>query len=179
MAALIAALLLLALIAGAKRYNHHAAAKKYFFYIYDSPAWHNISTASFSKRDGQEIMDTSLNHGAGPLVNISAGQFHTDQYQLFALVYHRALRDERRTLNPDKATTFFVPYDFASDSAYYKYCAKSVGRCYDFRCTRRHEYSLTHSLTHSLNPSSVQEVPPRPCRRRSAQRERVLPAQQG
>ena len=47
------------------------------------------------------------------------------------------LKDPRRTLNPDDATTFFIPYDLAQDAAYYKHCAKNKDhKCFDFRkCT--------------------------------------------
>jgi hypothetical protein len=78
-------------------------------------------------------MDHYLNGGAGNLVNLTTGSFHTDQYQLFLLIFSRALKDPRRTLDPSKATTFFVPYDLASDAAYYKKCSRSDGICYDFR----------------------------------------------
>ena len=52
-------------------------------------------------------------------------------------MYHRMLKDPRRTLNPDDATTFFIPYDLAQDAAYYKHCAKNKDhKCFDFRkCT--------------------------------------------
>jgi hypothetical protein len=49
------------------------------------------------------------------------------------MVYYRALRDPRRTLDPAKATSFIIPYDLASDSAFYKNCARSKGVCYEFR----------------------------------------------
>jgi Exostosin family len=103
-------------------------------YIYQEGYWANISVACLQKRDPNEILEHSLNNGAGPLIDVSKGQYHTDQYQLFSLIYNRALKDPRRTLDPSEATTFVIPYDFASDAAYYKSCAKSTGKiCYDFR----------------------------------------------
>jgi hypothetical protein len=103
------------------------------FYIYDTGGWPNISTASLYKRDPNERLENSLHGGAGPLVEKIAGEYHTDQYMLFSMIYNRALKDPRRTLNPADATSFLVPYDFASDCAFYKNCAKSSGVCYDFR----------------------------------------------
>ena len=103
------------------------------FFIYDNDLWPNISVASMKKRDYNEIMNSTWNNGAGPIVNITSGSFRTDQYQLFSLIYHRTLRDHRRTYNPEEATTFIIPYDMASDAAYYKHCVRSVGRCFDFR----------------------------------------------
>eukprot|EP01038_Epipyxis_sp_PR26KG_P004238 gene4238-6015_t len=107
-------------------------AKK-LFYIYETDGWPDISVASLYKRDPNEILDHSLNNGAGPVVDETKGAYHTDQYQLFAMIYNRALKDHRRTLDPSKATTFLIPYDLATDCAYYKNCAKTAGVCYDFR----------------------------------------------
>ena len=107
--------------------------KSDLFYIYDTGEWLTIANISRNARDPREIMDHYMNGGAGNLINVTAGAYHTDQYQLFLLIYSRALKDPRRTLDPSKATTFIVPYDFASDAAYYKKCAKSDNICYDFR----------------------------------------------
>lgn len=107
--------------------------KNHYFYIYENDYWPNISFASLYKRDPNERLENAMNNGAGPIVNITRGAYHTDQYQLFSMIYYRALKDYRRTLDPSKATTFLIPYDFATDSAYYKNCAKSSGVCYDFR----------------------------------------------
>lgn len=104
-----------------------------YIYIYQGPAWDVIANASLHARDANEIMEHTLNGGAGPAVDESAGMYHTDQYQLYNLMYHRLLKDPRRTLDPAQATSFVVPYDFATDSAYYKRCGKSNGVCYDFR----------------------------------------------
>jgi hypothetical protein len=115
--------------------NHvpaHYKAKE-LFYIYDDDEWVKIATASLYKRDPNERLENQYNHGSGPLINTSSGAYHTDQYQLFSMIYYRALTDPRRTLDPTKATSFFIPYDFASDSAYYKNCARSHGVCFDFR----------------------------------------------
>ena len=109
------------------------ARKSDLFYVYDGREWATIANASRTKRDSREIMDHSMNNGAGTIVNISAGEYHTDQYQLFLNIFSRALRDPRRTLDPSKATTFIIPYDIATDAAFYKKCARSDGICYDFR----------------------------------------------
>lgn len=103
------------------------------FYIYEDGEWADIAKAAIYPRDRNEMLEHQLNNGLGPLVNASRGEFHTDQYQLFSMVYYRALTDPKRTLDPSKATTFFIPYDFSVDSAFYKRCDKSEGACYDFR----------------------------------------------
>jgi hypothetical protein len=104
-----------------------------YFYIYEDDFWPNISTASIYSRDTNEMLEHSLNYGAGPVMDASVGLYHTDQYQLFSMIYYRALKDKKRTLDPAEATSFLIPYDFASDCAYYKKCAKTAGVCYDFR----------------------------------------------
>jgi hypothetical protein len=105
-----------------------------YFYIYDGPDWDYIATAGMRVRDVDEIVNASFNYGAGPVVDSSNGAYHTDQYQLYALHYHRWLKDARRTFDPAKATTFIIPYDLATDAAYYKHCAKNKdNKCFDFR----------------------------------------------
>jgi hypothetical protein len=112
-------------------YGPHSDLK---IYVYDTGLWPNISTASLQKRDRNEIIDNVLNNGAGPVVNLRKGEFHTDQYQLFSMIYYRVLNDPRRTMNPEEATTFIIPYDFANDCAYYKKCNNNQNHtCFDFR----------------------------------------------
>lgn len=106
---------------------------EHLFYIYEDQDWPHIATAALHKRDPNERIENQFHQGAGPIVDKAHGQYHTDQYQLFSMIYYRALKDPRRTLDPSKATSFLIPYDFASDSAYYKNCARSAGVCYDFR----------------------------------------------
>ena len=107
--------------------------KNNLFYIYESELWDKIANASRTQRDPREIMEHSMNNGAGTVVNATIGAYHTDQYQLFLLIFSRALKDARRTYDPSKATTFIIPYDLATDAAFYKFCGKSAGICYDFR----------------------------------------------
>jgi len=103
------------------------------FYMYDGKEWDRIATASHHKRDPREILNMTLNSGAGQIVDARHGLYHTDQYHMYDLVYFRLLTDRRRTLNPEEATSFFVPYDLSLDCAFYKNCARSIGVCYDFR----------------------------------------------
>jgi hypothetical protein len=103
------------------------------FFIYDDPEWHKMGTFTMSKRHPTERMENVLNRGAGPEINRAEGVYHTNQYQLYNNMYHRALRDPRRTLDPEEATTFFLPYDIASDAAKYQGCPKNTSKtCYDF-----------------------------------------------
>jgi hypothetical protein len=106
---------------------------QHLFYIYEEGEWSHIATASIYRRDPNERLENQFHQGAGPVIDKTRGEYHTDQYQLYSMVYYRALKDPRRTLDPYKATSFVIPYDFASDSAFYKNCARSAGVCYDFR----------------------------------------------
>ena len=105
------------------------------FYIYDTDDWPDIGHASSTfKYDSRAILNVTINNGAGPVINTKQGLYHTDQYQLYLLMYNRALTDQRRTRDPSKATTFIIPYDFSSDIAFYRQCYKNITQtCFDFR----------------------------------------------
>ena len=97
------------------------------FYIYQNGEWASLSQISTKPRAKLEI-ELGQNGGAGVVRNLTGGLYRTDQYHMYDLVFHRALKDPRRTLNPAEATTFFIPYDFASDCAYYKEAGKLKGK---------------------------------------------------
>jgi len=58
-----------------------------------------------------------LNYGAGVAVDIEQGFYHTHQYSLFQLFYHRLLQSDRRTMDPSRASVFFIPYDLGMDGS--------------------------------------------------------------
>ena len=78
------------------------------FFIYD---WPDVCAKLFC--GGRQ------NSGAGRVVNATNGIYNTYQYALFDLMHSRALRDPRRTLNPEEATMFFIPYDSHVDAMTY------------------------------------------------------------
>ena len=87
------------------------------FFIYD---WRKI-TKTFGKAFFfDESAKRYANFGAGPLIDLSIGSYNTEQYQLFLLMYYRALKDPRRTLDPEQATSFLIPYDLASDCGQFR-----------------------------------------------------------
>ena len=53
------------------------------------------------------------------------GIYDTYQFDLFNLMYIRALKDPRRTRNPEEATTFLIPYDAHTDTM--QYVEREVG----------------------------------------------------
>jgi hypothetical protein len=87
--------------------------QKELFYIYNSTEWNEISQSPLRQRAPNEVMDVVLNYGAGPLIDESLSLYHTDQYALFQLIYNRAVKDSRRTLDPSKARlTALITYSF-------------------------------------------------------------------
>lgn len=103
------------------------------FYIYDYGEWINISKLTETPRNPTERMHYVLNGGAGLEVSAAEGAYHTNQYQLYNNIVARAMKDPRRTLDPEEATTFVIPYDLAGDAATYIGCPKNKNTtCYDF-----------------------------------------------
>jgi len=99
-------------------HSGRGSRRKELIYIYNTADWEPIINAPLSPRSPNEKMDVVMNNGAGPIVDKSLSLYHTDQYSLFQIMFNRALRDPRRTKDPSEATTFIIPYDFASDVAY-------------------------------------------------------------
>lgn len=87
------------------------------FFIYD---WPSITKTFGTAYYLNESVKRYENFGAGRLIDLSIGSYNTEQYQLFLLMYYRALQDPRRTLDPEEATTFLIPYDLATDSAQFR-----------------------------------------------------------
>lgn len=83
-------------------------------FVYDWPEITNLIDNSTYEHRIKEHSKRYINHGAGPLLNASMGTYSTDQYMLFWFFYNRALVDPRRTLDPEKATTFLIPYDIGN-----------------------------------------------------------------
>lgn len=92
------------------------------FYVYDWP--HLVNRyANYSDRPhhghGVEFPQWKLNYGAGRLIDPSNSEYKTSQFALFKLMYERVvIDDERRTLDPKTATSFFIPYDFGMDATF-------------------------------------------------------------
>lgn len=113
-------------------YSTTSQQQKYF-YIYDYGVWRDISKLSLHPRSPRELFHFNINHGAGAIRNLTQGLYHTDQYQLYLLIFYRSLVDHRRTWDPAQATTFIIPYDFTSDVAYHATCPHTNTTCYNTR----------------------------------------------
>lgn len=88
------------------------------FYIYNVPG--NVSNSWPQKVDHFRAAFTNQfreNYGAGMDISASRGYYHTHQYSLFMLLFQRLLTSRYRTLDPDKASLFFIPYDLGMDAS--------------------------------------------------------------
>mmetsp|Transcript_23113 Transcript_23113/g.33859 ORF Transcript_23113/g.33859 Transcript_23113/m.33859 type:complete len:451 (-) Transcript_23113:51-1403(-) len=88
-----------------------------YFYIYDWPdeltnLWPNVT-----KSTADLTTTASLYHGAGAILDSNIGLHETFQFALFKLFIGRAMLDPRRTLDPEKASLFFIPYDSGIDAS--------------------------------------------------------------
>jgi hypothetical protein len=97
------------------------SCKEELLYIYDWPDIIN-RYANHSDRDmglhGVDIPNWKTNFGAGVLINNY--EYRTSQFSLFKIMYERAIRDPRRTLDPSLATSFLIPYDFGMDATFFE-----------------------------------------------------------
>jgi hypothetical protein len=57
-----------------------------------------------------------FNGGTGPVLDERQGLYHSHQYMLFSLLYRRLLQSSHRTMDPNQASYFFIPYDIGMDS---------------------------------------------------------------
>lgn len=118
-----------------------------YFYIYEWPesvvdSWPKAYT--FSKRLSLE-KEFKANDGAGELIDGRKGLHHTHQYSLFSTFLARLRESKLRTLDPSKASLFFVPYDIGMDST----TRSSDGALAQTRCPRVGDaYQLLQNSTY-------------------------------
>ena len=95
-------------IAASPSIYHHPEE---LFYIYEWPDIARIVQGDTKSRS---------NLGMGLKMNEVNGSYDTFQFDLFPLIYNRAVKDPRRTLDPEKAFSFFIPYDMFMDTLTYR-----------------------------------------------------------
>ena len=89
-----------------------------FFYMYELPEefwwrWPNAGTdCSENGYVGHEHAQLS---GLGPAVLPEDGLFLTWHFSMFSSLFNRIKRSKRRTLDPEKASLFIIPYDLGLD----------------------------------------------------------------
>ena len=53
--------------------------------------------------------------GLGTPADLDSGMMNTWHFSMFSSVFNRLKRSSRRTLNPEEAKLFFIPYDMGLD----------------------------------------------------------------
>jgi hypothetical protein len=87
-------------------------------YIYDLPEefwWAWPDDGSDCSDNGYVSHSNKDNSGMGRLVLPDQGLFLSWHGSLFSAMYNRMRRSSRRTLDPEKASLFVIPYDLALD----------------------------------------------------------------
>jgi len=151
-------------------------SKQYpLFYIY---SWSESITNSFpdayTHRRQHITKEFAQNHGVGPVVDARQGLYHTHQYSLFTTVLARLEESLYRTLDPGKASLFFIPYDVGMDAT----ARQSDGALIKTGCPRSQQVlalldsspyfakhgGADHFILHSINQPMLFFMPEQ-CRR--------------
>lgn len=94
----------------------HHEEQLFYMYELDKEFWWRwpVSGSDCSENGyvGHEHAELS---GYGPLLIPDDGLFLTWHFSLFSSLYNRMKRSRRRTLDPDKASLFIIPYDLGLD----------------------------------------------------------------
>lgn len=93
-----------------------------YYYIYPLEEeywwrWPKPGTDCNNDNNGYVGHEHSELSGLGRLLNADDGLFLTWHFSLFSSLYNRLTRSRRRTMDPDKATMFIIPYDLALDGS--------------------------------------------------------------
>lgn len=88
------------------------------FYMYDLGEefwWRWPVDGSDCSGNGYVGHEHKENSGIGPLIDADSGLYLTWHFSLFSSLYNRMKRSSRRTLDPEKASLFIIPYDLGLD----------------------------------------------------------------
>ena len=88
------------------------------FYMYDLDEefwWRWPVDGSDCSGNGYVGHEHKENSGMGPLILPDDGLYLTWHFSLFSSLYNRMKRSSRRTLDPEKASLFIIPYDLGLD----------------------------------------------------------------
>jgi hypothetical protein len=93
--------------------------KSQLFYMYDLPRefWWRWPEANSSSCKGNKYVDNSHAElqGVGRPILPEQGLYLTWHFSLFTALFNRLVRSRRRTLDPQQASLFVVPYDLSMD----------------------------------------------------------------
>ena len=103
-----------------------------FFYMYDLPEefwWRWPNPGTDCSENGYVGHEHAVLSGLGPPVLPEEGLFLTWHFSLFSSLFNRIKRSKRRTLDPEKASMFIIPYDLGLDGYLDARTCKNSRRC--------------------------------------------------
>ena len=90
------------------------------FYIYpleEKYWWRWPKPGTDCKKSGYLSHEHAENSAIGPPIDLDSGLYLTWHFSLFNSLYNRMKRSSRRTMDPEKASLFIIPYDLALDGS--------------------------------------------------------------
>jgi len=136
-------------------------------FVYDWPDLQDRYANFTDRKDahGVEIPHWRLHHGLGRVVDGANMEHKTSQFALHKIFYERALLDPRRTLDPAKATSFFIPFDLGMHTAFLEsngrmrrsncpsapLVIKRLNESAWFRRKMGHDHTLVFALNQNMN----------------------------
>ena len=95
--------------------NEHSGPLFYMYDLGEEFWWRWPVDGSDCSGNGYVGHEHKENSGIGPLVDADSGLYLTWHFSLFSSLYNRMKRSSRRTLDPEKASLFIIPYDLGLD----------------------------------------------------------------
>lgn len=113
-------------------FNPQSDHKGPFFYMYSLPEefwWRWPAPGSDCSENGYVGHEHAQLSGMGPPVLPADGLFLTWHFSLFSSLFNRLKRSKRRTLDPEKASLFIIPYDLGLDGYLDSRTCRNSRRC--------------------------------------------------
>lgn len=127
-------------------------SKKFYIYDWGERFWWrwpdiNDDTIKYCKKNVYLELNQSLLSGSGEAIDLDVGLFNTWHFSMFNALFNRLRRSKRRTLDPEEASMFIIPFDIALDSYLDKtYCIYKLGP----RCGGHQQQVLKYHIKHSI-----------------------------
>ena len=103
-----------------------------FFFMYELPEdlwWRWPAPGTDCSENGYVGHEHAALSGMGTPINPDNGLFLTWHFSLFSSLFNRLKRSHRRTMDPDKASLFIVPYDLGLDGYLNSRTCQNSRRC--------------------------------------------------
>jgi hypothetical protein len=118
--------------------------KLFYMYELDEKYWWGWPEPNSDCTKNKYIKSIYANlSGIGPPIAPEDGLFMTWHFSIFSALYNRYKRSKRRTLDPEKASIFIIPYDLALDGYTDRFTCQNRN---PLRCTPGHVWDLQQML---------------------------------